>query len=228
MKQFKSLSLSVKGVDQAKGIIEGYASAFGNVDSDGDMIRKGAFAKTIMERGPQGKNQIFHLAQHNPTQILGKPIELIEDDYGLKFVSQISKTQLGMDYIQLYMDEIINEHSIGFNTLLADSEGGANVIKEVKLWEYSAVTWGANEMTPTLSAKTATEYLDTLYKAYYKGTYTDDTFEMIAKQIDQLKDFIQSLDKKDVDTERPSVSDLVEPTSKQIDSFILNLQKWKI
>ena len=222
---YKSIAYSVKGIDEAKGIIEGYASAFGNIDSDGDVLVKGAFTKTISERGPAGKNQIYHLAQHDSTKILGKPLELMEDDYGLKFVSQISKTTLGKDYLQLYLDGIINEHSIGFNTIKNDMGRDANYIKEVKLWEYSAVTWGANEMTPTLSAKSATDRLVKMTKAFRNGNYSDDTFQMLEVEIERLSDLIKSLTDINVTpTEPTDVKD--EPIVESLSSFINNLKQW--
>ena len=224
---FKTLPLSVKEIDEKQFIVEGYASAFGSIDSDGDIIRKGAFSKTINEWGPNGKNRIMHLAQHNPSHILGKPIMLMEDDYGLKFRSKISDTNLGRDYLQLYLDGVINEHSIGFNTIMSDMEDGANVIKEVKLWEYSSVTWGANENTPTLSAKSATAHLDTLYKAYYNGKYTDETFDLIQSQIINIKEFISSLDRNDASTPQEPQHVEEEPIAKSINSFIQQIQQWK-
>ena len=48
---------SIKDVDQTQGIVTAYAAAFGNEDADGDVIHRGAFAKTIAERGPNGTGQ---------------------------------------------------------------------------------------------------------------------------------------------------------------------------
>jgi len=52
----------------------------------------------------------------------------------------------------------MDEWSIGFDTLDADMDKGADDesfrrIKEVRLWEYSPVTWGANQATITTSVK---------------------------------------------------------------------------
>ena len=59
-------NFEIKGADEKKGIVEGYASIFGNIDSDKDMIMPGAFSKTITERGPgSAKPRIKHLWQHN-------------------------------------------------------------------------------------------------------------------------------------------------------------------
>jgi phage head maturation protease len=69
--QFKSFDYSIKGadIDASKGIVTGYFAAFNNKDSDGDIIVKGAFAKTIKERGPQSsKPRIKHLLDHGSRQ----------------------------------------------------------------------------------------------------------------------------------------------------------------
>lgn len=44
-------------VDESKRIIEVKFASFGNVDSDGDLLVKGCFAKSIQERGPGGCHQ---------------------------------------------------------------------------------------------------------------------------------------------------------------------------
>ena len=41
-------------------MVKAYYSAFGNVDSDGDIIERGAGRKTIKENGPEGKDIIRH------------------------------------------------------------------------------------------------------------------------------------------------------------------------
>ncbi|GAC1450426.1 MAG: hypothetical protein NVSMB7_12730 [Chitinophagaceae bacterium] len=56
----------------------GYAAVFNNLDSAGDIIKPGAFTKTISENGPARKNNILFLNQHQPRQPLGKPNELRE------------------------------------------------------------------------------------------------------------------------------------------------------
>ena len=48
----KSVSIKLEDVDISKGIIKVMPSVFGNIDSDNEMIPRGAFKKTIEERGP--------------------------------------------------------------------------------------------------------------------------------------------------------------------------------
>ncbi len=53
MIQFKSIALEVKDIDTAGRRVKVGLSGFGNVDSDGDVINRGAFSKSIQERGPE-------------------------------------------------------------------------------------------------------------------------------------------------------------------------------
>jgi hypothetical protein len=145
----------VKDVDTKKGIVTGYGSKFGNIDSDFDMIMPGAFSKTITENGPGAKNQrIYHLRQHDRDKLLGKPYILKEDDYGLYFENEVVKTSLGKDSLLLYEAGIFNEHSIGYNVVNFKEEKDHYKLTELKLFEISAVTWGSNSETPTVGMKT--------------------------------------------------------------------------
>ena len=60
-----------------EGVFEGYASIFDEVDDGRDIIRRGAFSKTLMERAPEG---IKLLWQHTPTEPIGTIEEMREDD----------------------------------------------------------------------------------------------------------------------------------------------------
>jgi HK97 family phage prohead protease len=142
----------VADVSKLDGIVVLYASAFGNKDAHGDIIMPGAYAKTIKEQGPGGANRIKHLWMHWYEDIIGKPLELIEDDIGLRVVSSISKTDLGRDALILYDEGVITEHSVGIGSVKRNEEDEAEIL-ECRLWEYSSVTWGANPRTPTLSVK---------------------------------------------------------------------------
>ena len=205
---FKNNSLPVTDVDTTKGIITLYASSFGNVDSDGDIIEKGSFTKTIQERGPQGTNRIKHLWMHNMNEPIGRPVQLQEDTKGLLVVSKVSDVKNG-DYLKLYADGVITEHSIGFEIIKSQETKEARRITETRMWEYSSVTWGANEMTPVVGMKgmnkeeritTLFDRLDTLTKAFTKGTYTDDTFELLAVEMQLIKNEITALVKSEPHT----------------------------
>lgn len=152
----KSFGLKVDDFDEGSRKVKAYASAFDVKDSDSDIIRKGAFSKSIAERGPNsGSNRnIAHLRQHDWNQQIGKILEISEDEKGLMFVSQIGTSTKGEDALRDYQDGILNEHSIGFryvdDGIEHKEEEGYWEITEVNLFEVSGVTFGANEFTPVI------------------------------------------------------------------------------
>jgi len=147
----------IADISHLDGIVVLYAAAFGNMDSHGDIFMPGAFKKTIQEQGPRGSNRIKMLWMHWWDELLGVPLELEEDDVGLRVVSKVSKTQLGRDALILYDDGVITEHSVGISAVIREEDevGNTAQIKEARLWEYSPVTWGANPLTPTVDVKSA-------------------------------------------------------------------------
>ena len=201
---YKNTSLPVADVDESKGIVTLYASAFGNVDSDGDIIEKGAFSKTIQERGPQSpRPRIKHLFQHDRYNPIGTPLTMVQDENGLLIDSKVSDIRDG-DYLKLYRDGVITEHSIGFEIIKSEMAENKEyqMIKEVKLWEYSSVTWGANENTPVVGMKSemkaefASELLGRLSKlnnVLRNGDYTDETFKLIEHEVSDIEKALKSL-----------------------------------
>ena len=201
MYQIKSIPAKIKDVDESTRTVQGYFSVFGNVDSDGDVITPGAFKRTIDSRGPKGSNRIMHLWQHNPTMPLGKPKELEEDDVGLRFTTQISDTTYGQDAIKLYRDGVLSEHSIGFEVIKANpgEQDGKDVwmLTELRLWEGSSVTWGANELARGGMKGVTTDWIkeryDILKAAAKSGDYTDETHKSIEHQLNWLaKQYIET------------------------------------
>ncbi len=69
---------SVIDADEKAGIVKGYASVFGNMDSDGDIITAGAYRKTISEN----RSRIKYLYHHELEKPLGTMIHLDEDQKG--------------------------------------------------------------------------------------------------------------------------------------------------
>jgi len=194
----KDTNATIKGVDMDRRIIEGYYSVFDFKDSDGDVMLKGCYEKTIKENGPNGSNRIMHLYQHDPLQVLGRPMVLMEDEKGLYFRTMIADTTLGTDVLKLYRDGVLKEHSVGINFIQRDysSQDDSYIVKEVKMWEGSTVTWGANELSLGGMAKGVKkdiidQYKD-LNKAFYSGDYTDETFRLIEAQIKHLEETLKN------------------------------------
>ena len=190
--KYKSITGSVKDVDLKNRVVTGYLSNFDNKDHDNDIIVKGAFTKTIAER----KNQIFFLNQHNWKQPHGRFDVLKEDSRGLYFEStpMIKGVSYSEDALKLYDAGIINEHSIGFNVIKDEynSETSVRTIKEIKLYEGSNVTLGANSQTPftgfkALTLKEINDKVKLIVKAFRSGTFTDDTYALLEIALKELQ-----------------------------------------
>lgn len=201
----KDVSDSIKDVDTVQGIVTGYFSIFGNKDSDGDIVLPGAYRKTLKENGPNSeKPRILHLYMHDPYKPLAKPHVLKEDKTGLYFESKISDTALGKDVLQLYLDKVLTEHSIGYQIVKreVDEREETQKLIELKLWEGSTVSWGANMDALVSTVKTEgkdshsweilIKKLDALQSAV-NGNYTDETARQLEIYFNQLKQLAISL-----------------------------------
>lgn len=222
--QIKDFSGTVKDVDMKNRTVSGYFSVFDVKDSDDDIIKPGAYTKTIQENGPSGKDRVMHLLQHNPTKPLGKPHELKEDDKGLFFRTRIVDTSFGTDTLKLYRDEVFKEHSIGFKIVDShrDEEQDADVLTELKLFEGSTVTWGANEEAlggmKSDNDQTILERYKELQKAYYRGDYRDETFRLIQKQMIFLEQRITKALNQKPQASTPSEPQSSTSVSERIDA----------
>jgi len=202
---YKSINEGIiEDVDSVKGIVTGYFSAFNNIDSDGDVIVSGAYKKTVGENGPMGRNRIMHLLQHNPLMPLAKPMELIEDGKGLRFVSKITETSYGKDVIKLYAEGVFNEHSVGFEIVKSDNKAGYREIREIKLWEGSTVTWGANPNTPIESMKSwdkpkSEEMIAKFCNILRNGDVSDESMIQIEIGLKQIQEHLKALEIKSVE-----------------------------
>lgn len=141
----KPVSFTLKHLDDG-GMFEGYASVFGVVDSDGDVIVKGAFEESIQAFKEKGKRPKL-LWMHNPSIIVGSIIDIFEDDKGLYMKGRlILEVEKGREAYALMKAGELDAMSVGFNVANraeASGEGGI-VISKADLWEVSIVTWGAN------------------------------------------------------------------------------------
>lgn len=152
---------SIEDVDE-KGIVKIRVSAFGNVDSYGDVMDPRAFNKTIADFNSSGKTRIKHLKNHSWNQAIGVPLEMVASEKGLDIVSKINlDKQIGAETFSDYKFYAENgqtlEHSIGYTVVKSEPiEDGITSLKEVNLLEYSSLDFlGANSETPLLDLKNA-------------------------------------------------------------------------
>lgn len=225
MKQYqvKDISNGVEDVDMETRKVKAVWARMGNIDLDNDVIAPEAFTKTLQERGPQGKNLIWSLVDHKAAMkyAIGKPVELYIEGDALVAVTPVIETECGEDMLKLYEAGLINQHSIGFSTIKSETnnETGVRTIKELMLYEGSAVLWAANPETPTIAlykGMTPDEIKDTLngrleklVKSFKHGNFTDETFSLIEIEIKQIQNAIANL-------ATPPAAIAVEPESNEI------------
>lgn len=202
--EIKTVADSTLDVDEKSRRVKIVLNKTGIKDLDNDIVDKSAFNKTIAERGPAAKNLIWHLTDHNPSlkSAVGKFSELGMQDGDLVGITNIPTTSWGNDVLTFYKSGQINQHSIGFKTIKRevvsedDPDKRFDILKEVMLYEGSAVLWGANEFTPTLSVGKSldkdklTEKYFSLKREMNSGNYTDEFFVIIDSQLKQIEQLI--------------------------------------
>lgn len=111
----------VKLADSASGEFEGYASAFGGVDSHGDRMLPGAFKHTLGELQTSRRALPMYM-QHGPhlghdPRPVGVWKSVAEDGHGLKVSGQLVglDTETGRYNHALVRDGAMRGLSIGFN-----------------------------------------------------------------------------------------------------------------
>ncbi len=125
----------------ADGTFSGYASLFGAVDLGKDMVLRGAFARSIRERGAAGIRMLY---QHDPNEPIGVWNELKEDTRGLFVRGRLAKDAArAREVLSLMRAGALDGLSIGFRTVKAqnDAKTGVRRIVEADLWEISVVTF---------------------------------------------------------------------------------------
>lgn len=140
------LGLDVKAVGD-DGVIEGYASAWGVVDSYDEMTVQGAF-KGSLARAKKEKRTVKMLYQHDTHQPIGVWDELAEDDKGLRVRGRLLKdvSPKAAEVFGLIREGALDELSIGYRELSVKKDPafpGVLILKELELREVSIVTFGA-------------------------------------------------------------------------------------
>lgn len=156
------------------GEFSGYASTFApKVDTYGDIIQRGAFARTL----PNFLENGLVLWQHQMRVPIGRPLEAYEDEKGLFVRAMISDTVAGRDCLTLMRDKVVKKLSIGFDSLgyqmLSESEArgilgtgydaafkalgwwaeGFRLLTDIELYEFSPVSLPANTDADILAVK---------------------------------------------------------------------------
>ncbi|OKH70810.1 primosome assembly protein PriA [Mycobacterium sp. SWH-M1] len=159
----KSAPIKVKagpddGLDE--GQFTAYASVFGNRDSYGDVVMPGAFANDIA-RWTKSGNPIPLLFGHNmsdPDYNIGHIVKAEEDAVGLLVTGQLDlENPKAAQVYRLLKGRRINQMSFAYDEVESGpaTHDGQDVweLRELKLYEVSVVTVGANQETEILAVK---------------------------------------------------------------------------
>ncbi len=134
------------------GIVEGYASTFGNLDRDFDVVVAGAFDRTLKEHRDRDERQVRIYYNHSPMDVIGgAPLEFIKaDDKGLFIRAMINlEVKRGQDAYALAKQGVLCDFSIGYSVKgwhrgEGPTDGNVTYLTDLTLWEVSLVNEPAN------------------------------------------------------------------------------------
>lgn len=205
--QTKTIPLEVKADGDSR--IKGYASVFGVLDHDGDIIVKGAFADTLKKRFDKGLIRV--LWQHDMTDPIGVPDVLREDSRGLYFEASLAvKVRKIAEYFEMIKSGLVNRTSIGFNTMafetFVDEELAAQLpvwrrdyplrkLTKLELIEFSPVTFASNEETEVVAAKRGK-----FWHIPTPDVQADELFAALASNFGEFKSMCRAVESKMITT----------------------------
>ena len=155
----KFASLELRGL-RRDGSFSGYASVFGAVDLGKDTIERGAFRRSLAERGAEGVRMLF---QHDPSEPIGAWTTIREDQRGLYVEGVLADgVARAREVHQLLKNAALDGLSIGFRTVRArtDAKSGVRRILEADLWEISVVTFPMQPLARVQNVKDARWFRD--------------------------------------------------------------------
>ena len=150
--EIKLAGAEVRAVGE-DGVIEGYASVFGNADSGGDVVAPGAFKDSL---GARPADQVRMLWQHDANEPIGVWEHIAEDAHGLFVRGRLlGNVARGREVLSLLRAGAIDGLSIGFRTVRArtDERSGVRTLLEIDLWEISIVTFPMNDAARVANVK---------------------------------------------------------------------------
>ncbi len=155
MQRFE-VKFDAAGVDEKTGTFEGYGAVFGNVDSYGDVIVKGAFKGSLKE-WKKAKSLPPMLVQHGGWMMtdmdalpIGKWEEMEEDDTGLRVTGRLINldTERGKNIYGAMKEGVLDGMSIGYRAKEfiygTKPDEPRRTLKAIDLVEVSVVTFPAN------------------------------------------------------------------------------------
>ena len=147
--------IEIKAVNQ-DGLFSGYASVFEEIDSYRDIVKRGAFEKTLADTESKGR-AVPILWQHDASKPIGVYTSLKEDERGLYVEGQLNMdVQQAREALSLLKQKALSGISIGYNSVRYDTDvkSGVRRLYELKLFEASLVTFPACDSARVTDVKT--------------------------------------------------------------------------
>jgi len=149
----------------AQGVFEGYASVFGVVDSDGDIIEPGAFAQALKTQS----RAVAMFFNHRRNEIpVGKWLNLSEDSTGLHVRGELTPGNPQSEALKAAMIHgTVGGMSVGFSAAKNDVTPiatGYSFRNVTRLSEISVCTFPANEAA-TVSTLKSMEAIESIRDA---------------------------------------------------------------
>lgn len=149
----------------AQGVFEGYASVFGVVDGDGDIIEPGAFAQALKTQS----RAVAMFFNHRRNEIpVGKWLDLSEDSKGLYVRGELTPGNPQSEALKAaMMHGTVGGMSVGFSAAKQDVTPiatGYSFKSAARLTEISVCTFPANE-SATVSTLKSMETIDSIRDA---------------------------------------------------------------
>ena len=116
----------------------GYAAVFGRPDRGGDVVRAGAFARTL-----KGRGSVPLLWQHDAARPIGRIEYLKEDKRGLRVIARLSEGRAGREAAALLKEGAVRGLSFGYRVREAhgpSTGSGLRELADLDLVEVSLVT----------------------------------------------------------------------------------------
>ena len=223
----KGHKLEVKEFIDGERRIIAYASIYNNYDMAGDKVLPGAFDKTVRENGPQGKDRIKLISQHNKAKPVGRITKMYSDQKGLIIEAIFGEHADGEDHYRMAKEGILTELSIGYQALnFEKNDEGGRDLKEIALWEVSLVTIALNDEAKVIEVKSVDALEDRfngLSKLLKKMDDTELSYRIIKEVLRIKSAFPETTTQPDLDLAVEEKS--VEPEVEVKETYIETLHK---
>lgn len=151
----KSAGIETRFAPEETGTISGYAAVWGKRDLYGDVVQRGAFAKSLAAHQASGTRPLM-LWAHDPARPVGVWSEIREDATGLHVTGTlVMDSTAGRDAHAMLKAQAIDGLSIGFKTVRAAPTAGGRIVHEMELIEISLVSRPAQAAARVASVRSA-------------------------------------------------------------------------